>query len=225
MEDRIPIDIGRLQHVEWTLDVHQEGHLTAEDNLKIADDEEDELDKWRRSWPGEGIQVRRRKEREETKRKEKEEAREREEARNFVQIELEALLTAERIHEEEMKELQREMKAAHQKLLAQEKDLHTYSVNAPSSSACERRHFGSFYSDSLHSNPTLHLTPYRKMKAANMDKEVLFEMLGEANRRKNRTVTAPTPDASFPCSRCGRVCRSRIGLVSHQRACTRRGLP
>ncbi|CAH1268774.1 CHRNA9 [Branchiostoma lanceolatum] len=42
----------------------------------------------------------------------------------------------------------------------------------------------------------------------------------KSSRRKNRTVTAPTPDSSFPCSRCGRVCRSRIGLVSHQRACT-----
>ncbi|CAH1253105.1 HSD17B6 [Branchiostoma lanceolatum] len=39
------------------------------------------------------------------------------------------------------------------------------------------------------------------------------------SRRKNRTrtVTATTPDSSFPCSRCGRVCRSRILLVSHQR--------
>ncbi|CAH1253095.1 HSD17B6 [Branchiostoma lanceolatum] len=45
--------------------------------------------------------------------------------------------------------------------------------------------------------------------------------LGEKrSRRKNRTrtVTAPTPGSSFPCSRCGRVCKSRIGLVSHQRA-------
>ena len=43
------------------------------------------------------------------------------------------------------------------------------------------------------------------------------------SRRKNRVATAPTPESSFPCSRCGRVCLSRIGLVSHQRACARRG--
>ncbi|KAI8484505.1 hypothetical protein Bbelb_377760 [Branchiostoma belcheri] len=43
------------------------------------------------------------------------------------------------------------------------------------------------------------------------------------SKRKNRTVTAPTPDSSLTCSHCGRVCRSRIGLVSHQRACSRRG--
>ena len=43
------------------------------------------------------------------------------------------------------------------------------------------------------------------------------------SRRKNRVATALTPESSFPCSRCGRVCLSRIGLVSHQRACARRG--
>ena len=43
------------------------------------------------------------------------------------------------------------------------------------------------------------------------------------SRRKNRIVSASTPDSSYPCSRCGRVCLSRIGLVSHQRACARHG--
>jgi len=43
------------------------------------------------------------------------------------------------------------------------------------------------------------------------------------SRRKHRVVAGPTPDTSFPCSRCGRVCLSRIGLLSHERACTRRG--
>lgn len=42
-------------------------------------------------------------------------------------------------------------------------------------------------------------------------------------RRKNNPP--PDPDLSFPCT-CGRICRSRIGLVSHQRACARkRGHP
>lgn len=47
------------------------------------------------------------------------------------------------------------------------------------------------------------------------------------SRRKNRNTAppAPTPSQTFPCSRCGRICLSRIGLVSHQRACTRRGQP
>nr|XP_027211342.1 uncharacterized protein LOC113804657 [Penaeus vannamei] len=34
--------------------------------------------------------------------------------------------------------------------------------------------------------------------------------------RKKRVVTAPTPDSSFPCSHCGRVCLAHIGLVSLQ---------
>ena len=42
-------------------------------------------------------------------------------------------------------------------------------------------------------------------------------------RRKNCVPPTPTPESTFPCSRCGRVCLSRIGLNSHQRACTRRG--
>ena len=41
------------------------------------------------------------------------------------------------------------------------------------------------------------------------------------SRRKNRVATAPTPESSFPC--IGSKCLSRIGLVSHQRACARRG--
>ena len=43
------------------------------------------------------------------------------------------------------------------------------------------------------------------------------------SRRKNRAATSPTPDLTFPYSRCGRIRLSRIGLNSHQRACIRRG--
>ncbi|XP_063595009.1 uncharacterized protein LOC134771986 [Penaeus indicus] len=43
--------------------------------------------------------------------------------------------------------------------------------------------------------------------------------------RKDREASAAVPDQTFDCSRCGRICLSRIGLVSHQRACSRRGLP
>ena len=42
-------------------------------------------------------------------------------------------------------------------------------------------------------------------------------------RRKNCTTAPPTQDTPFPCRHCGRVCLSRIGLHSHERACIRRG--
>jgi len=43
--------------------------------------------------------------------------------------------------------------------------------------------------------------------------------------KKDREASAAVPDQTFDCSRCGRTCLSRIGLVSHQRACSRRGQP
>ena len=45
------------------------------------------------------------------------------------------------------------------------------------------------------------------------------------HRRKTREASAIIPDMNFDCSRCGRTCLSRIGLVSHERACSRRGKP
>ena len=39
------------------------------------------------------------------------------------------------------------------------------------------------------------------------------------HRRKNPDTVTPDTTKSHPCSRCGRVCLSRIGLFSHQRAC------
>ena len=44
-------------------------------------------------------------------------------------------------------------------------------------------------------------------------------------RRKERAASAALPDHTFNCSHCGQTCLSRIGLVSHQRACSRRGQP
>ena len=41
-------------------------------------------------------------------------------------------------------------------------------------------------------------------------------------RRKARAASTTTPNFSFPCSHCSRPCLSRIGLVSHERACSRR---
>ncbi|XP_063600256.1 uncharacterized protein LOC134776430 [Penaeus indicus] len=43
--------------------------------------------------------------------------------------------------------------------------------------------------------------------------------------RKDREASAAVPDQTFDCSRCGRICLSRIGLVSHQCACSRRRQP
>ena len=42
-------------------------------------------------------------------------------------------------------------------------------------------------------------------------------------RRKNREPSDSNSDQNFQCSRCDRTCLSRIGLVSHERACLRRG--
>ena len=41
-------------------------------------------------------------------------------------------------------------------------------------------------------------------------------------RRKARAASTITPNFSFPCSHCSRPCLSRIGLVNHERACSRR---
>lgn len=37
--------------------------------------------------------------------------------------------------------------------------------------------------------------------------------------------TSLTSSHTFLCSHCGTTCLSRIGLISHQRACTRQGKP
>ena len=42
-------------------------------------------------------------------------------------------------------------------------------------------------------------------------------------RRKNSAATTPNPDETFTCCHCNRTCRSRIGLISHERACRKRG--
>ena len=44
-------------------------------------------------------------------------------------------------------------------------------------------------------------------------------------RRKDRAAMKPTPNETFSCRHCKRACLSRIGLISHERACRRRGQP
>lgn len=54
--------------------------------------------------------------------------------------------------------------------------------------------------------------------------QVHNEHISKRREKKSRIATkktsSSTPAASFVCDRCSRVCRSRIGLFSHQRACT-----
>ena len=45
--------------------------------------------------------------------------------------------------------------------------------------------------------------------------------LEEKRHRRKNPDKILDQTKSYPCSRCGRVCLSRIGLISHQRACTR----
>ena len=42
-------------------------------------------------------------------------------------------------------------------------------------------------------------------------------------RRKNSVRAESSTNQTFPCSHCGLICRSRIGCISHLRACTRCG--
>ena len=44
-------------------------------------------------------------------------------------------------------------------------------------------------------------------------------------RNKNSAATTPNPDETFTCCHCNRTCRSHIGLISHERACRKRGVP
>ena len=44
-------------------------------------------------------------------------------------------------------------------------------------------------------------------------------------RRKNSAATTPNLDETFTCCHCNRTCRSRIGLISHECACRKCGLP
>ena len=45
------------------------------------------------------------------------------------------------------------------------------------------------------------------------------------HRRKTRVASVSIPDQTFTCNHCNRTCLSRIGFISHERACRRRGRP
>ena len=46
--------------------------------------------------------------------------------------------------------------------------------------------------------------------------------LDEKRKRRKALVTSCPPDGGFPCSTCTKICRSRIGLFSHQKFCRQR---
>ena len=45
------------------------------------------------------------------------------------------------------------------------------------------------------------------------------------HRRKTRVASVSIPGQTFNCNHCNRTCLSRIGFISHERACRRRGRP
>ena len=48
-------------------------------------------------------------------------------------------------------------------------------------------------------------------------------MEGKRRRRKNRDPSETISEQTVTCIRFGKICLTRIGFISHQRACTRRG--
>ena len=58
--------------------------------------------------------------------------------------------------------------------------------------------------------------------AAQFELERKNSLKDKRQRRKARAASTTTPNFSFPCSHCSRSCLSCIGLVSHERACSRR---
>ncbi|XP_069789966.1 uncharacterized protein [Narcine bancroftii] len=57
--------------------------------------------------------------------------------------------------------------------------------------------------------------------ATSFEEDRRAHLTDKRQRRKNPTSNPNQP--IFPCNHCNRACLSHIGLVSHQRACSRRG--
>ncbi|XP_069766640.1 uncharacterized protein [Narcine bancroftii] len=75
------------------------------------------------------------------------------------------------------------------------------------------------WADLASNRASWHLTVWRA--ATSFEEDHRAHLTDKRQRRKNPT---PNPNQPiFPCNRCNRACLSRIGLVSHQRACSRRG--
>ncbi|XP_045448721.1 uncharacterized protein LOC123657186 [Melitaea cinxia] len=50
--------------------------------------------------------------------------------------------------------------------------------------------------------------------------EAWFGLLSDRRNKKHQNSDISDTSTSFPCSVCGRICRSRIGLYSHQKKCS-----
>ena len=48
-----------------------------------------------------------------------------------------------------------------------------------------------------------------------------LRLRNEERRRKRKTQTTEQHETGFTCSKCGKICLSRIGLHSHTRRCSR----
>ena len=57
--------------------------------------------------------------------------------------------------------------------------------------------------------------------AAQFEADRRNSLKDKRQRRKAPAASTTTPDITFPCRHCSRPCLSRIGLVSHERACSR----
>ena len=60
--------------------------------------------------------------------------------------------------------------------------------------------------------------------ASSFESSRMSAIEAKRQRRKNNAATTPNPDETFTCCHCNRTCRSRVGLISHERACRKRGL-
>ena len=80
----------------------------------------------------------------------------------------------------------------------------------------DHRQWSDFAADRVAWRHTIH------QAAAQFEVDRKNSLKDKRQRRKACVASTTTPDISFPCSYCSRPCLSRIGLVGHERACSRR---
>ena len=80
----------------------------------------------------------------------------------------------------------------------------------------DHRQWSDFAADRVGWRHTIH------QAAAQFEVDRKNSLKDKRQRRKARAASTTTPNISFPCSHCSWPFLSRIGLVSHERACSRR---
>ena len=60
---------------------------------------------------------------------------------------------------------------------------------------------------------------------SSVEENLMDSLKEKRHRRKTRVASVSIPDQTFTCNHCNRTCLSRIGFISHERACRRRGRP